>query len=82
MTFGRKVSFSRYVGRRYAQTSRDADAPSTPQPKDQVTLTMDVSFTLEDGQGKLVHEGKFSTEASHEFEISSEHMSGILKQEP
>src|SRR5882672_11292271 len=32
------------------QTSRDADAPSTPQPKDQVSLTMDVSITLEDRQ--------------------------------
>lgn len=63
------------------KTSRDADAPSSPQPSDQVVLTMDLIFTLADRQGKIVHEGKLSADASREFEISSEHTSGLLKEE-
>jgi hypothetical protein len=42
---------------------------------------MDITFTLEDSQGKLVHQGKLNADASREFEISFEHTSGLLKEE-
>src|SRR5436309_2775418 len=49
--------------------SRDADAPSTPQPKDQVTLSMDLTLRLEDRAGKEFYSGKLSVQANREFEI-------------
>jgi hypothetical protein len=62
-------------------TSKDADASSSPEASNQVLLSVDLYYTLEDRQGKLVHEGKLSTSASHEIEKSSEYTSNLLKQE-
>ena len=62
-------------------TSKDADASGQPQPSDQVLLSMDLTFTLEDRDGKLVHEGKLSSSASREIEISNEHTANLLKEE-
>lgn len=62
-------------------TSKDADAGSSPQATDQALLSVDLYYTLEDRQGKMVQEAKLTTSASHEIEISSEHTANILKEE-
>ena len=42
---------------------------------------MDLTFTLEDRDGKLIHDGKLSSSASREIEISNEHTANLLKEE-
>ena len=64
-----------------AMKSRDADTSGSPQPSNLASLSMDITFTLEDREGKLVHQGKLTADASREFEISLEHTSGLLKEE-
>src|SRR5262245_36091169 len=62
-------------------TSKDADASSTPQSSDQVLLSVDFTYTLDDRQGKTVREGKLSTSASREMEKSTEYTGNLLKEE-
>lgn len=62
-------------------TTKDADSSGRAEPSDQVLLSMDLTFTLEDREGKLVHSGKLSSSASHEMEKSAEYTANILKQE-
>src|SRR5262245_21560008 len=62
-------------------TSRDADSTGGAQATDTALLTMDMAFTLQDAEGKTVHDGKLSVDASHEIEKSSEYTATVLKQE-